>query len=310
MTRRLTFYLFLYLTFTYSSGYSQADFPADPKRAQLVTVDLLHFQEAWLKLTPDTDTLAVLRKDYFERASPGLEEYIRRHELSPELLREAIRTHPDAYRDLLKFIDQLPGLTRKYRRELQRYRRIIPDALFPPTYLLVGANRGIAQASQVGQLVTVIRNLTTPERLLNTMLHELTHFQQARILGFREYAATYTKADNMLDLILREGGADFVTYFLVNKNTALYDRLAYVEEREATLWKRFQEDLARQDQSFWLWESLNQSEVPILLGYTIGYKICAAYYQRAVDKADAVRDILGITNAADFLQKSNYQPKK
>ena len=42
------------------------------------------------------------------------------------------------------------------------------------------------------------------------------------------------------------------------------------------------------------------------LGYFMGYRIAQAYYERAPDKKTAIRDILRVKNAEDFLERSGY----
>ena len=45
---------------------------------------------------------------------------------------------------------------------------------------------------------------------------------------------------------------------------------------------------------------------PADLGYYIGYHIKKAYYDRAPDKARAIREILHIADARQFLARSGY----
>jgi hypothetical protein len=44
------------------------------------------------------------------------------------------------------------------------------------------------------------------------------------------------------------------------------------------------------------------------IGYWIGYRIVKAYYQRATDKQQALREILQLSQPQAFLQKSGWQP--
>ncbi len=304
------------ITFTYAvllffglTAVAQPNFPTQPQEAQLVYTDLENFVEAMAQFTTDADTLAVLQDHYFAKATPGLEEYIRRHELTPQMLMAALKEAPEEYQKIPAFLKEMDTYQTAYRAALAAYQAVIPQAMFPPTYLLVGANRGIAQASRVGQLVTMIRRIDSFDKTLTTILHELTHFQQAFTLGFNAYSSTYKQPDNMLDLILREGAADFIAMHLVRHKEKESARLQYLEAHEAVLFDRFQKDLAKQDKSFWLWESINQNKVPILLGYAMGYKICEAYYHQAADKTQAIKDILGISDAAAFFKQSGYHPK-
>ena len=48
---------------------------------------------------------------------------------------------------------------------------------------------------------------------------------------------------------------------------------------------------------------------PADLGYYIGYKIAASYYERAPAKSQAVRDILTVRDYPAFLEASGYEEK-
>jgi hypothetical protein len=302
-------YTLINILFLLSSllGIAQPNYPTSPNEAQLIFEDVDRFIEAFNLLDGSSDTVTILEEKYFAEGSDGLKEYVSRHGLTSTMLAGAITNYPELYTELaIGFPKMKKKYLKKYTSEMVSYKEAVSDAMFPPTYFLVGAYRGIAQASRPGQLVTIEKNWDNPERKFSTIIHELTHFQQARSLGFGEYASTYGKENNMLDLILREGGAEFVTYYLVRKNTKSYSRLTYVNEREAELKDRFNKDLTNQDKSYWLWDSIGQNEVPILLGYTMGYKICESYYEKATDKEQALKDILAISNPEDFLAQSEY----
>jgi hypothetical protein len=124
-------------------------------------------------------------------------------------------------------------------------------------------------------------------------------------MGFQKYVGVYAQKDNMLALILREGGAEFVTH-LVTGRISQTKGLAYMEAHEAELKQRLRDDLARQDAKFWLWESLDQDEIPSLLGYVMGFKICEAYYNAASDKSAALDAILRMKDPDAFLAQSGY----
>ena len=44
------------------------------------------------------------------------------------------------------------------------------------------------------------------------------------------------------------------------------------------------------------------------MGTWVGYRITKAYYQRAADKQQALREILGLSDPKAFLSKSGWQP--
>lgn len=284
----------------------QPAYPLAPADASIVSTDIVNFIEAYKLLSPESDSLAILRENYFDKGSPGLKEYCNRHGLTPENLSSAIRRAPEAYADVSDFYDSLSDFEEQVLKEFVKFGQKIPDAMYPPTYLLIGANRGIAQASPQGQLITVTRGMKKPDRLINVIIHELAHFQQAKSLGFQAYVGTYSKPNNMLDLILREGGAQFINYYLIRDNAEDYSQLKYFEDDEEALRDKFEKDLNSQDSSYWLWDSIDQKDRPILLGYAVGYKIIKAYYDNAEDKEVAIQDILAINDPKEFLANSGY----
>jgi len=291
----------------------QPNYPKSPQEATLIGVDLKNFIDAYNSLDGGQDTVQILQQQYLDKASPGLKEYIARFGLDAKMLKIAIQKHPKKYAKIEHFYQQLKVLKKDYIKELEAYQKTLEQSMFPPTYLLVADYKGIAQASQFGQLVSVeYKCIEDTEILMHLILHELTHFQQVMRMGFDAYLGVYTKEDNMLDLILREGAADFITYYLVRKNEASFMKLKNYERDESALWAKFKSDLKRQDKDFWLNVSFedNNKGNPIQLGYALGYKIVKAYYEKAPDKSKALSDILLMKDPESFLRQSGYDPNE
>jgi uncharacterized protein YjaZ len=294
------------LILTSFSIWSQApNYPTSPENKQLIVTDLIHFEEALNLLKPDSDTIQILKTHYFDKGTPGLKEFVNRHGLTADLLKKAIISNKDIYEQIPSFIKTLDAFKEQLQEDLIQFQNTLPKPMYAPTYLLVGANRGIAQASFHGQLVTVTKVLNKPELLTKLIIHELSHFQQAMAMGGQKYVSLYSQPNNMLELCLREGGAEFLT-FLITKEITQPKALKHIADNSNSLKKRFLSDLKAQDQSFWLWESLNQNEYPKLLGYAMGFEICKSYYDRAENKNQAIKDILIMENAKQFMEKSQY----
>lgn len=295
--------------FLWLKTFAQPNYPRTPQEAKVIYSDLIHFVEAYHQLETNSDTLLVLQTMYFDRGSDGLKEFIHRHQLTPQLMQEAIKANPERYALLPGFLKNITKVEDVYRELMQKFSKVIPNAMYPPTYLLVGANRGIGQASLVGQLVTVTTAADSMEKLQKLMVHELSHFQQAMAMGGQKYAALYTSPDNMLGICLREGGAEFVTSMVINDITQ-NAALNYIAKNEASLKKQFLADVATQNKDFWLWASIDQTAHPKLLGYAMGYKICKQYYEGEPDKAVALQEILRMEDANAFMEASGYFAKQ
>ncbi len=290
-----------------ASATAQPQYPKAAADAHLVFDDLAHFIEAFDALEHASDSVAVIDGLYIERGSPGLKEYQSRHGLTAQMIVDAIATDPESYRALRDFHAGRDGFARRFGTVMHRFATVIGSPVYPPTYLLVGANRGIAQASATGQLVTIERSLPDQAKLMKFIVHELAHFQQVMAMGFEAYGGLFSQEDNMLGLCLREGVAEFVTHRVLGEITQTA-ALSYLVDNEQAMWRQYQYDLQTQDASLWLWDTVGRKDVPQLLGYAIGFRIVASYYDNAADKESAMRSILGLTEAEAFLEMSGYNP--
>ena len=61
--------------------------------------------------------------------------------------------------------------------------------------------------------------------------------------------------------------------------------------------------------SNWLYEGDRAKGRPADMGYYMGYRICEAFYQKAVDKSEAVRRILALNDPEGLLRESGYAEK-
>lgn len=305
-SRSKTLFLLGLMTFLLNlQAVAQPNYPREPKEAALIYSDLFHFMDAYKALETNNDTIQVLQTLYFERGSEGLKEFINRHQLTPKLLKDAIQADPERYALIPDFVGNITEIEGLYADLMKRYHQVLPNTVFAPTYLLVGANRGIGQASQVGQLVTIMRVVDDRNKMQKLITHELTHFQQVMAMGGPKYISLYSAPNNMLGICLREGGAEFFTSLVLGEITQ--DKaLEYLEKNETQLKKQFLTDLETQNQEFWLWASIDQNSYPKLLGYAMGYEICKEYYENSDDKSTALQDILKMEDAEDFLKSSGY----
>jgi uncharacterized protein YjaZ len=127
--------------------------------------------------------------------------------------------------------------------------------------------------------------------------HELIHYQQ-------KYAASAT----LLARSMNEGAADYIAELVSGGN--INDHLhRYGNERERELWEEFKKEMDAKDVSRWLYQGDQSKDRPADLGYYMGYKIAEAYYKRAADKKQAVKDILQIKDFHQFLAASGYAEK-
>jgi hypothetical protein len=281
------------------------DLTLDPNKASFVYDDVQNFIRAYNLFTEEADSIAILQKEYFDKGTPGLKIFVEKYELNADKLVKAIRKNPEKYgalHKMPKLLSDYSSLTREEFAELKSY---IPDIVYPPTYFLIGAYRGIGSGSAEGQLITV-ETWSNPIKGKTTMIiHELVHFQQVMAVGQEKYIALYGPEKNLLGLCIREGTAEFFANLVTGKITQ--DKsVDFTLKNEKRLWELFIKEMHGQETGDWMWSKPSDPEQPNLVGYVIGYRIVEAYYKNAKDKEQALHEILSVTDYSAFLEKSAY----
>lgn len=288
----------------------------DPAGVRVVTSDVANFWRAYDELalarTWD-DSLQAIEDLYLDQASPGLREFSRIRLEGPEDLLRAVNLAP-AYYSAVR--DQTLGLGKwapAIRESLRALQGLYPEAVFPDIYFLIvgfisqgtltdvglyiGAEMVSADAATpLDELPAAFRVVDlTPSVIPCIVVHELVHYQQ-----------DYSRGNSVLRQALREGVADFMTMQAVGCTptaAAVYD---YGKRHEAALWAEFREVMHGTDFGPWFYNAATSTDRPANLGYWMGYQIASAYFDRAVDKQQAVHDLLHIGDAGEILTRSGY----
>ncbi len=286
---------------------------AHPDSARIVTEDIGRFWEAFDAASPAFEA-AAFQTLYLDPGSAGVIDFTPYRIINAELLAREVRSHNAYYASIrpstLRILEMEPAIRAGFRALDSLY----PDAVFPDVFFVIGALNSGGTASSRGLIIGAEmygRSEETPLHELNDWLrtvlkpvesvpwvvaHELVHFQQ-------QYPVT-----TLLERALKEGSADFIAEKIAGRqiNESLQ---AYALPREEALWLEFKERMDGEDFTGWLYGGDENSDRPADLGYWMGYRICQAYYERAVDKGQAIRDIIELQDAKVFLEASGYAGK-
>ncbi|UCE17266.1 MAG: hypothetical protein JSV84_10215 [Gemmatimonadota bacterium] len=280
----------------------------DPQQARFVYDDIHTFVHAHGLLTPGCDSVAILQSEYLDKGTPGLRMFIEKYDLTAERLVKAIRTHPEKYDSLGDLPDLISAKEPSYREAFVELKRLIPNAVFPRTYFLIGAYRGIGSGSTEGQLISVEKWKRPLEDKRTLLIHELVHFQQVMAVGYDKYKALFGPEKNLLGLSIREGTAEFFANLVTGKITQ-DEAVDYTLKHERRLWHLFRKEMNGAETGDWMWSKPSDPEQPMHVGYVLGSLIVEAYCTNANDKSKAVREILGVTDYQAFLEQSRYAEK-
>ena len=287
---------------------------SDPGRTAFSTSDIARFWSVYDRLGPSPDPADLLQRDYLDKGTPGLQDFTVLRIGSGKKLLKAIQGHK-AYFDAIR--PNTLGLERlepQVRAAFRNLKAIYPEATFPDVYLTVGAMNSGGTTSSHGLLLGVelfgcgpgvptgeldpwlVSVVKGPEELPKIIAHELIHFQQPGD-GNR----------TLLAECLREGSADFLGELISGGlfNTGIR---TYGMAHEAELWKAFKAEMDGEDHSHWMYQGKVVDGRPADLGYFVGYRITQAYYAKAKDKRQAVKDIIELKDPKALLAASGYDP--
>jgi hypothetical protein len=299
---------------------SNAQLNRDPKTVKFVTADLDNFWAAYDLAAKETDRakrVAIFQSEYLDKGSAGLKDFIRLRIKSADALVTSIDRLPKYYASIRPSTLQIAKMEKRMRKAFVKFKNIYPDAVFPDVYFLVGiANTGgttgpsglLIGAEMYGQTKdTPIDELPEWLRLVlagvdqlpGIVAHESCHYNQ-----------DLPRQETLLAKSLQEGSCDLIGELISGQN--INDKLKpYGRANEAAIWRDFSAEIDNPKISNWFYNAATSKDRPGDLGYHVGYLISNAYYNKAKDKRQAVRDILNIKDYRKFHLESGYNgPEK
>jgi hypothetical protein len=251
-------------------------------------------------------TAEQLQRDYLDAGSEGLHNLAKLRNVSGVRIADTLSKHPELYVKARGCTAALPRVRERVEVALRNLVRLYPQARTPPVTIAVGRGKPVGVGSPVTGLQIGLEALCSAEwmnpnvedRFVHVIAHEYAHVQQVRELVDDEHPTVLGRS-------LIEGAAEFVAALTSGKTGyAHFDALTKGREREIET--AFVADVDQTELSRWVDNSTMEKGND--LGYWVGYRICKAYYQRATDKRQALREILELSDPHAFLAKSGWQP--
>jgi hypothetical protein len=284
--------------------------PTDPQEARIVYDDIENFIRAFEMLESNSDTIQVMQKHYIDKGTSGLKIFIEKYGLTASKLKTKISQYPEDYaavEEKMKWLKSREPTIRLYFAKLKIF---IPNAVYPPTYYLIGRRRGVGSGSVEGQLITIEKKAvdTVDIGIEGHIIHELTHLNQLHAIGsLDKYLAIYNDEKSLLAICIREGVAEFFADLVSGEGKT--EVRNYIAKHEMEIWRRFENDMLGTDTKDWVFDKPEYQEQPQDVGYVLGAMIVEYYYKHSINLEEAVNEILSITDYQDFLEKSQYASK-
>lgn len=276
----------------------------DPAAAEIYTADIDRFWHAFdewkSQAGSGADQLAgLLKRDYLDRASQGVKDFIPYRIISADALAKRILQDPAYYEQVRANTEQMQHFVPEIRQDFVRLKTMYPDAVFPTVYFVIGRRNSGGTDSKNGLIIGAEMFADTGSRIhlsdvVSIVIHELVHYQQQ------------THGTDLTTAVLNEGAADFISELITGHDIDEAAK-AYGDSHEQDLWHAFQSDVKSNDLKPWLYNGAATNRVgPPDLGYYEGYKICQAFYELSSDKAAALRTIIAMKDPPHSIEQSGY----
>jgi uncharacterized protein YjaZ len=202
----------------------------------------------------------------------------------------------------------LPAVKARLAKALAQLKEIYAEASLPPVTIGVGRGKPVGTANRNGVMIGLealcfaeFMNPDVEDRFVYVIAHEYVHVQQARF-------SAENPEEKVLKATLIEGGAEFIGELISGSVSYKHLPLA-VKGREKEFETAFLGDLDKKAiGSAWLYNYPGTAEHPADMGYWIGHRITKAYYEKAKDKRQAIRDIIELRDPKALLEKSGWRP--
>ncbi len=281
-----------------------------PKAPEFITRDVTRFYQVY-EAAGGHPTAEQLDHDYLAPGTQGLHEFADLRRVTGARIADKIATSPEVYVGARRCLAVLPAVKRRLTTAFATLATLYPEAKFPPVTVVIGRGRpvGITNPSGVtiGLEALCAADFMDPnpeDRFVHNVAHEYGHIQQTdalQALNPGDPGAT------VLRMSLMEGAAEF-TAELISGAVGNYQHAAWTKGKEAEIEQAFERDEDKTDLSAWMYNGPGDAARPNDLGYWVGYRIVKAYYARAQDKHQALKDIFEMRDPKAFLTASGWRP--
>ena len=256
-------------------------------------------------------TAAQLQAQYLALGSEALHQFVVSRIDSADKLAQAIEKRPA---DFAQARSCLPALARTREQLPAVYARLAalhPASTFPPVTFVIGRDSTGGTTTRDGIVIGLetmchldFMGADVGDRFTHIIAHELAHVQQPA------GQVDAPPGTTLLFQSLLEGGAEFMAE-LTSDDVSYGHMKTWTRGRECAIEQAFRKDAPGSDISHWLYNGFGTPDKPGDLGYWVGYRIAKAYYANAVDKKQAISDLLDVNsgNAAALLEHSGWAPQ-
>lgn len=272
----------------------------------VVTSDIPRFWEAYDAITASEDSTqqyALLDSLYLDRGSPGLHALIERRGYTPESYIHAILNYPRFWASIRSNTLRADAIAQEIAESIEQLRALHPVLRPAKIYFTVGAlmtgGTTLDDSVLIGAEIAMADSSATTDELPDFLAENLRRYFDSNpvedlvLLNIHEYIHTQQGpfGSNLLAVALQEGVAEFVSVQATGHPSAT-PAIAFGEANMERVRDRFSTEMFSPRWNDWLYNDFSNEFGVRDLGYYVGYAIAECYYEKAIDKTQAIAQLI------------------
>lgn len=257
------------------------------------------------------DSIEVIEREYIQKASPDLKEFIRLRNFTAAEYQYLIRLYPNYWRSVRALTESVSAKKQEIEDVFKLLGEKLPNFKRPRVCIAIGCMRTGASATRgqvwVGAEIAMadssvnqselskrLRNiLINKSEMVSLIAHETIHTQQKGFPLSDLFSVLKHGKWSLLQAAMVEGSADFITDHFLGLNINRHLQPFGLAHKDSIM-RTFFADYKKSPYTYsdWLFSHELNTFPPKNIGYFIGYQISAEYYKKSEDKRQAMQQLL------------------
>lgn len=299
------------------------------KKEYVINTDISNFWKAYDKVCSTKDSIEQIKyieKLFISKGTPGLKGIMKARRYDVVSYQKAIIKYPEFWKTLRSKTLKTSSYIKSIEEGVDELKKIYPSLISAKIYFTIGAFKTggttIANKVLIGSEIALADKTVNVSELKKEFPHLLNYFKSntpEKNIVFsclHEYIHTQqdtTIANSLLARILIEGVAEFVAEKVLNTISPT-ESVIYGKKNDSILKDVFVKEMFTKYEGMWFWGNSNNQFKKGDLGYYIGYAICKSYYEKAINKEKAIKEMITLNyldekKVYQFIDASKYFEK-
>lgn len=276
------------------------------EKQNFVTYDIDNFWNAYDKIIEEKDSIkqvALLEEHFLNLGSTGLAAFREAKGYTIEDYLRVINSYPKFWTSIRENTHTAKNCAVEIEKEVKKLGQLYPDLKPADIYFTIGAMRSPGSTLNghvlIGSEFAFTDKNTVSSEFSKQLENNLRPFfdsnpiEDVVFLNVHEYVHTQqnTYGYDLLSQSIYEGVAEFVTVISTSQ-ASNSPAVVYGKANNKFVQSVFKKQMFNPHWYYWLYNSFENQFKMRDLGYYMGYAIAEKYYEKAIDKKQAIKEMI------------------